>query len=367
VPKRARQQFSEILTQDLGDPRFHAMMSMGADFFGDLQKDEPLYESHHLINLPPPREAQLREVVSRPAALLSASFETPDLADSIANKTADESAKDAGALLLLSYLLDDMWTKMVQRGDGVLRLPVQAIELGGVLIERANAFLTSHPGPDDALRCVFTLKLATVREGEEATRRRAPRSEFTEDEWRLVAELADHPNRLLVTATPETGETYAEVAHEAVFKRWEKLRDWIVAEREFLAWETGLEAARRAWQATPKEEQTGALLMGTFLTNAQRWLEKRKQDLPLADRDFIAQSTKREIKARATARRVQTLVYVLLVSVIAELIGWINQASISQAMRWISSPGPSWIRTSAHRSSIRLSATRMIHHKGTCA
>jgi hypothetical protein len=52
---------------------------------------------------------------------------------------------------------------------------------------------------------------------------------------RLVAELANHPNRLLVTATPETGETYAEVAHEAVFKRWEKLRDWIAAEREFLA------------------------------------------------------------------------------------------------------------------------------------
>src|SRR5262249_16461496 len=125
-----------------------------------------------------------------------------------------------------------------------------------------------------------------------------------------------------------------EVAHEAVFKRSEKLRDWIVAEREFLAWKTGLEAARRAWQATPKEEQTGALLMGTFLTNAQRWLEKRKQDLPAADRDFIAQSTRRENKARATARRVQVLVYVLLVSVIAGLVGWINQAYLKEQLNW---------------------------------
>ena len=68
-----------------------------------------------------------------------------------------------------------------------------------------------------------------------------------------MSELADHPNRLLVTATPEGGETYAEVAHEAIFRRWGKLRDWIAAEREFLAWKTGLEAARRAWQATRRQ------------------------------------------------------------------------------------------------------------------
>jgi hypothetical protein len=45
----------------------------------------------------------------------------------------------------------------------------------------------------------------------EPTRRRALRSEFTDEEWRPVSELADHPNRLLVTATPEGGETYVEV------------------------------------------------------------------------------------------------------------------------------------------------------------
>ena len=112
-------------------------------------------------------------------------------------------------------------------------------------------FSSDHPKSHDELRRVFTLKLATVREGEEPTRRRALRSEFSDEEWRLVSELADHPNRLFVTATPESGETYAEVTHEAIFRRWDKLRDWIAAEREFLAWKTGLVAARRAWLATP--------------------------------------------------------------------------------------------------------------------
>jgi hypothetical protein len=259
---------------------------MRTDFLGDLQKDEPLFKVHCKTDVPPLREAELREVVSRPADLLLARFETAGLVDIITRRTAEDSVKDVGALPLLSYTLDDMWTEMVKGGDGVLRLPAQSFELGGVLSDRADAFLANHPNSEDALRRILTLKLANVREGEEPTRRRALRSEFTHEEWRLVSELADHPNRLLVTATPESGETYAEVAHEAIFRRWDKLRQWIAVEREFLAWRTGLEAARRTWQATPKRSKKNALLMGAALTQAQSWLAKRSDDIPGIDRAF---------------------------------------------------------------------------------
>jgi formylglycine-generating enzyme required for sulfatase activity len=332
--ERARRCFSEILAGGLGDPRLRAMMSMRADFFGDLQKDEVLYSAHRQINVPPLREAQLREVVSRPAALLSARFETPDLAPSIAHVAAAESTREAGALPLLSYLLEDMWTAMVARGDGVLRLPAQAIELGAVLVERADSFVATHPNSQDQLRRILTLKLATVRDDEEPTRRRAPRSEFSDEEWRLVSELADHPNRLLVIATSEAGDTYAEVAHEAVFRRWQKLRDWIAAEREFLAWRTRLEAARRAWQAMPDSSKNDALVMGAALTQAQTWLARRREDLPVVDQDFIDRSAMRESKARRRAQRVQALVYVLLVGIITGLVGWINESYLTKQVNW---------------------------------
>ena len=65
------------------------------------------------------------------------------------------------------------------------------------------------------------------------------------------------------------------------------------AEREFLAWRSGLEAARRAWQATPEHSRNDALLMGAALTQAQSWLAKRSDDFPTADRDFIDLSRKR--------------------------------------------------------------------------
>jgi formylglycine-generating enzyme required for sulfatase activity len=353
--ERHRRRFSELLAQGLDDPRLHALMSMRTDFFGELQKDEPLYQAHRLISVPPLREAELRKVVNRPAELLSARFETDRLATTIARRTAEESTKDAGALPLLSYLLDDMWTQMVKRRDGVLRLPEGAFELGGVLVERANAFISRRPGSEDTLRRIFTLKLATVREDGEPTRRRAWRSEFSDAEWRLVSELADHPNRLLVTAAPEAGatppvpqsastetriapaagQTYAEVAHEAIFRRWDKLREWIAAEREFLAWRSGLEAARRAWQEAPDGWKTDALLMGFGLAQAQSWLAKRVEDLPDVDRKFIDLSAERERKAEDRAHGIKVLVYVLLVGIITGLVGWINQSYLERQWNWL--------------------------------
>ena len=149
----------------------------------------------------------------------------------------------------------------------------------------------------------------------------------------LVGELANYPNRLLVTMTTEAG-TYSEVAHEAIFRRWETLREWIAAERDFLAWKTGLEAARRAWQGTSDSSKDDALLMGVALAQAQSWLGKRREDLPVVDRNFIDQSTKRDSKVRARARRAQALIYVLLVGIILGLTGLINRDYIEEKVNW---------------------------------
>ena len=335
-----RRRFSELLVQALSDPRLHVMMSMRSDFLGYLQADKPLFKARQHIDVPPLGEEEIREIVSRPAQLLSARFETDRLVEIITQRAAEDAVRDVGALPLLSYTLDDMWTSMMHRGDGMLRLPAQSFELGGVLVDRANRFLETHPGAEDALRRVLTLRLATVHEDGEPTRRRAARGEFTDAEWRLVSELADYPNRLLVIITTEAGESYSEVAHEAIFRRWDKLREWIAAAREFLAWRSGLEAARRAWQATPEASKQDALLMGAALTQAQSWLAKRADDLPAPDREFIEQSIERENKAQARARRVQMAIYGLVAAVILGLVGWIEQSFIKSQWLWWTSQRP---------------------------
>src|SRR5438876_12411947 len=86
-----RQRFSEVIAQGVADPRLSMLMSMRTDFLGELQKDEPLYKVRLQIDVPPLREAALREIVSRPAAELSARFETAGLVYVITRRAAEES------------------------------------------------------------------------------------------------------------------------------------------------------------------------------------------------------------------------------------------------------------------------------------
>jgi hypothetical protein len=116
-----------------------------------------------------------------------------------------------------------------------------------------------------------------------------------------------HPNRLVVTATAESSETFAEVAHEAIFRRWDKLREWINAEREFLAWKTDLGDERRRWVDAPEESKRDALLMGLALVQAQDWLGRRGADLAKHDRAFIELSSKVDAERRDASQRAEIL------------------------------------------------------------
>ncbi len=88
--ERQRKRFSELLGQALTAPRFRAMMSLRSDFLGHLQNDGPLFKGRLQIDVPPLGEPELRQVISQPAELLSARFESPTLVDIITRRTVED-------------------------------------------------------------------------------------------------------------------------------------------------------------------------------------------------------------------------------------------------------------------------------------
>jgi hypothetical protein len=129
--------FSQVLAEGLGDKRLLAFASLRADYFDRLQADEPLFKCHEHVNVPPLDRARLHDVVTSPAHALGVTFES----EHTAGRITDAAATQPGALPLLSYLLTDMWSAMVERGDATLRLPAHALDVGGVLARRAEEFL----------------------------------------------------------------------------------------------------------------------------------------------------------------------------------------------------------------------------------
>ena len=114
------------------------------------------------------QEHELREAIERPAFKVGAELE-PGLTERLLADVAGQ----VGALPLLQFTLDELWTK--RRGRKLTRADYDAMGgISGALEHRANAIYTSLPDEDkETCRRIF-LRLVQLGEGVEDTKRRVP-------------------------------------------------------------------------------------------------------------------------------------------------------------------------------------------------
>jgi len=94
------------------------------------------------------------------------------------------------------------------------------------------------------------------------------------------------------------------------------------------------EAARR-WSAAGRSG--GLLLRSPALEVAEHWIVSRPRRLPEPTKeiqDFVDESRQGARSAQRRRRLLEALIYTLLISIIAGLIGWINQAYIKERWNW---------------------------------
>lgn len=97
--------------------------------------------------------------------------------------------------------------------------------------------------------------------------------------------------RLLVLGE-ERGQVTVEVAHEALIRKWERLRQWVDADRDKLAELQELDRWVAQWQSY------GTLLRGAQLGYAARVLEKYADDVSPDGKRMIAASQQAEEQVR---------------------------------------------------------------------
>ena len=293
--------FTKLLADGVQDPRLRVFMSLRADFYGALLDDEALRDLRDTIDIEPLDRDMLETVITGPADALRVRFAD----DSLPSKLVAQADRAAGSMPLLSYLLDDMWSDMRRRDDGLLQTPIKAIDLGGVLGRRGDEFLAQSDVDEVVVRRLFTLKLVHLEEGGEPLRRRCPLATLDEEERAIVDILAKAKYRLLVTTgwasdRPDAG--HVEVAHEAVLRDWPTLRSWLTGDegrQKLLEW---LRRTRRLLKLNEKAIAAGkgtALLTGYVLDEARTKLREWSDDIPAPERVFVEESI------RAEARRQQ--------------------------------------------------------------
>jgi serine/threonine protein kinase/ABC-type glycerol-3-phosphate transport system substrate-binding protein len=267
------------------DSRIRIVASLRADFydaplsvpgFGDL-----LAARTEAITPMTPEE--LERAIVAPADRAGLVVEPRLLAEMIA-----DVADHPGALPLLQYAL----TELAERAqDGVLSLDAyrRIGRVSGALARRADQlFEPMNETARDACRQLF-LRLVTLGEGTEDTRRRVRRSELLTlaDARAMDAVIETYGRHRLLTfdRDADTREPTVEIAHEALIREWMRLRNWIEEARDVLRLSARISAATIEWLRS--DRTSDELLTGSRLGQAEEALSSDSVRLTDTERGYV--------------------------------------------------------------------------------
>ena len=255
-----RRQFLDTLTELATDPRSSVtvVLAVRADFMGELADHDAL---RSLVNdgtvlVGPLTPAEVRRAVERPAAVARLVLD-----DGLADTVVSDAGDEPGLLPLLSTAMAQLW----ERRDGAALTYAAYVGLGGLsgaiatLAEETYAGLS--PTEQDTARLLL-LRLTGPGDGAGVTRRRVPLSEvesLPHSGIRQVVEELAAARLLTVT------DGHVEVAHEALFREWPRLRTWLVEDAAGRAVQRRLAVAASEWDADGREPS--ALWTGTRLAS----------------------------------------------------------------------------------------------------
>jgi tetratricopeptide (TPR) repeat protein len=162
-----------------------------------------------------------------------------------------------------------------------------------------------------ALRDAFVPHLVRIRlEDGKRVRQGARMAELPPESLRLIRALVQA--RLLTTRALDAGasggserDSLIEVAHEALFKAWPTLDEWLIQEQAFLTDLERIRGAHDIWTQASAEQKPNALLQGLLLARARDWMVRYPQRFLGRDmeplRAFIAESAAADDAARERA------------------------------------------------------------------
>jgi WD40 repeat protein/transcriptional regulator with XRE-family HTH domain len=288
-------------SQQLRKPNFTLVITLRSDFLGQVLRHHSFVDAlqHNVKLLGSMTPDELREVIEKPAHKFDVKLQD-GLTDIILRAVSSEP----GRLPLLEFALKLLWDK---QNEGKLTY-IAYKEIGGVeeaLAKHAeNVYEELNENEKERVQHIFT-QLVRPGQGTEDTRRLATRTEVREENWELVAYLANQDARLVVSGRDEAnGEPTVEIVHESLIKGWERLRLWMEVDREFRVWQERVRFREKLWKTRCEDEDE--LLRGAPLIEAEIWLNERPRDITEDEKLFINTSRytqEREKKKEIDLRR----------------------------------------------------------------
>ncbi len=265
------------------------------------------------IDLLPPSQAELAEMIRRPAAAAGLSFEDhSETRIGLDAVIAEEASRDPGSLPLVSFMLDALYKTDIESGKGGVLTYNTYEALGGIkgaIATRADEILNAQPADVQAALPSVLRALVTVDgdRDQNATARMAPLTAFpVGSPRRALVDAFLNPAARLLIADGDGGEARVRVAHEALINHWARAREQINRDRRDLETRARLEEDEALWRAAPPAEKSARLLEGLALEEGKDLVRKWDDELPQALKDYITESKKAAENRRRRSFRIMT-------------------------------------------------------------
>ncbi len=274
-----------------------ATMTLRSDYLGHLQQETRLAAPFEQFGLKPMPLERVRDIVLGPAKLAGVTVDDALVTEMMADARTDD------ALPLLAFALRELYDRSVfNKTGGTKHMTVDAYRAMGdaqaqlspvenAVRRKADEVLAqANPTTEDlqALKEAFIPGLVRVNAEGEYVRRAAEMAKISSRAMPLVERLT---KAYLLTVRYERGVALVEVTHEALLRKWPRLKNWLDEEKEFLTGKQQLDQDLADWEAAPEKQKTQALLWGLKLARAQAWQTAKPRQLNEAELRFIDAST----------------------------------------------------------------------------
>lgn len=282
--------FAAMLAGAINCQRLRVVVTMRHDFSANAVEIADLAEllRNGFFALAAPRRDALRDMIERPAERAGLRMEA-----GLVERILDDTGDKPGNLALMAYALDELYKLS---GDGhITHADYDALgSVQGAIGTRAEQTYAALPVTEDAkaawVQRVFH-ELVAVDERGTAARRRVPAGRIAEDDREAVKAFVEA--RLLTTDATD-GTAFLEVSHEALFRSWERLKDWIAEVQEDLILLRQMGTAAEDWHKRGRPDFL--LWPAERLTLVYAMQERLHPELNEVECDFIEPEQERLLR-----------------------------------------------------------------------
>ncbi len=290
---------------DREDNRLMVLATLRSDFLGSFQ-DHPAMRGLRVepFTVPQMEVEEFTSVIEGPARIAGLG-----LGSGLAQAMISDS-KTPDALPLLAFTLRELYEGFGQ--DKLLTLDEYRDKLGrldGCIARAAEAVLRAKPLSEENLSDLRTAFLSMVRinDKDQYAKQPVPWNDLPASAHDVLERFVSA--RLLISGGDGKGRTL-EVAHEALFRAWPRLVEWLQTNRSFLLWQQRLRGAVNQYEEHKRNHDF--LLRGFPLTEALEWLKKKPDSFSALERQFVTTSNTHVIRRLLITATIGGLVLLLI-------------------------------------------------------